>query len=125
MADLDDYKSFDANLLRLKIDGNVYEVPEVGIRTGILLQRAIDGDADAIAELNVTPEAFYRRLLGSAYDRMLEADVPRGSVERAAVAALADFRHGRVAAEIAWKRGQDPEALAAVMAATARILQTR
>lgn len=120
---LRDYRDFDAGLLRLPIGGREYIIPEVTLSTGVLLRRAIEGDADAVAELDAGT-TLYERVLGDAYALMKANDVPEGALERAVVTALADFRHGRVAAEMAWETGQDPEALAAALAATQRILST-
>jgi hypothetical protein len=118
-----DFDSFELEFLRLPIGGRVYVIRPVGIRTGGLLRRAADGDAAALAELD-TGEAYYRAILGPAYDQMLADDVPAASVDRAAITALADFTQGRAAALVAWKTGQDPKVLAAAMAYTEAIATT-
>lgn len=114
------WEDFDANLLRIPINGKVYTIPAVGIRTGALLNGALGEDEAAQAALS-SPEAWYRAVLGSAYDEMLADDCPAPAVDRAALCAATDFRHGRVAALMAWEAGQSPEALAAIMAATNQI----
>lgn len=124
MAELPDYDEFDSGLLVLPIAGKRYTIPAVGCSTGALLLRAIEGDEAAFAVLN-EGDVMYRRVLGAAYEQMLADDVPAPAVDRALAAALADFRHGRVAAEVAWRTGQDPKALALVMEASAAILSTR
>ena len=118
----DDLRDFDelANLLVVPIGGKRYAIPAVGARSAALLRRVAANDQAAVDQLT-EPEAWYRALLGSAYDAMLADDCPEPAVDRAALAALADFHHGRVAALMAWEAGQTPEALAVIVSATNRI----
>lgn len=57
-------------------------------------------------------------VLGAVFDQMVSGHVPSAAIARASWATLADFQLGRAAAEHAWESGLDPEALAAVLAAT-------
>lgn len=118
----DNLRDFDeiANPLRIPIGGKVYTIPAIGARSAAQLRAAARNEpaaVDALAE----PEAFYRALLGSAYEEMLADDAPENAVDRAAFAAMADFQHGRVAALMAWEAGQTPEALAVILTATERL----
>lgn len=105
---------------QVAIGGKSYTIPPVGIRVGVVLTRAASSDpavkAAALAELSDT-ETWYRAILGPAYDEMYADDVSAAAVARAAFAALTRFNLGTEQAEVAWRVGQDPEALAAALAA--------
>ncbi len=118
----DNLRDFDelANPLVLPIGGKRYTIPAVGVRTAALLRRVAANDEAALAELS-DPEKWYRALLGSAYDEMLADDCPEPAVDRAALAAMADWQHGRIGAMEAWEAGNTPEALRVIVAATNRI----
>lgn len=108
--------------LVLPINGKPYTIPPVGLRDGIKLTAALSGEADAPT---IKDDEFNRILLGTAYDELLEDNVPAGSVVRAALVALADFQKGRATAEILWETGADPKALTAWMEANSNREQRR
>lgn len=112
-----DYTDFAASTtdLVLPYNGKPYRIPPVGIKTASILHGVSIGDADTPKDW--TGEEFYRRLLGSAYDEMLEDDVPVPFVQRAATTQWTDVVRGRASALAMWELGDDPEAWAAVMAA--------
>lgn len=125
MADLmRDWRDIHVPLV-LPINGKQYRIPPVDVETGALIRLGADDDpAVSVPAIELLNTDFYRRMLGGVYDEMNTDRVPLAAVDRAAVTALTDHQHGRVAAVAMWETGADPEALAAVMAATQRILST-
>lgn len=111
--------------LVLPINGTEYRVPPVSIETGALLKWSASDDPEVAADAKDrlgTDEEFYARILGSVYEQMIADDVPQLALDRAVATAVTDHQFGRVAAEMMWKSGGDPEALAAVLAATKAIV---
>ncbi len=123
----DGFTDFNENTsppLTVPINSKLYVIPPVGIRTALVLLKAIDGDEAAVAQFS-TGDAWYRMLLGSAYQQMQDDNCDEKAVDRAALTALVDFKHGRVAAQICWKTGSDPEALGRFLAASQAIAMSR
>jgi hypothetical protein len=118
-----DFNEFSNGFLKLPINGRTYTIYPVGIRTGALLRRAAEQDAEALAELDAG-EKFYRAVLGATYDELYADDVPEPAVDRAALTAMADFTQGRIAALKVWETGHSPKALAALVEAAAQIMLT-
>lgn len=123
LSQFSDFDDFATPPLVLPIRGKKYTVPPMGIKTGLILLRAVDHDPEAEALLSVG-EALFRAVLGTTYDEMLADDVPMEAVDRAAITAMVDFKHGRTAAFICWRTGQDPEALGRFIAASQAIAMT-
>lgn len=122
MLKADNLRDFDelANPLVVPIGGKRYTIPPVGARTAQLLRRIAADDQAAIDALT-DPADYYRAILGVAYDEMVADNCPEPAVDRAALAALADFQQGRLGALRAWEAGATVEGMAAVVAATNRI----
>ena len=112
------YEDFAQEPLAFPINGKTYTLAPVGFREGIKLQRVLAGEDDS---LNDAPaEEAWRLVLGPAYDEMVADNVPMEALSRAGLAALADFRYGREAAERTWESGLDPKALEAALEAAAQ-----
>jgi hypothetical protein len=109
------FEDFGPEPLAFPIGGKTYTAPLVGMREGIRLQEAIEGRSTDLE--NEPPEVLWRLVLGPVWDEMLTDNVPVEAASRAALAALADFQHGRAVAERVWESGIDPESLAAATAA--------
>lgn len=116
-----DWNEFAGPPLTLPINGKLYKIPPVGIKTALILLHAVDNQPEAIRVLT-QGDAFYRAVLGSAYDELQADDVDEKAVDRAALTALVDFKHGRMAALVCWRTGSDPEALGRFVAASRAIV---
>lgn len=57
-------------------------------------------------------EDLQKKMLGNAYDQMVEDDVPFMAIKIAGMTAYHDFLYGREAAEAFWNSGGDPKAVA-------------
>lgn len=112
------YEEFAAEPLAFPIAGKTYTVGPVGFREGIKLQRVLVGEDDSLDD--APAEEAWRLVLGPVYDEMVADNVPIEALSRAGLAALADFRFGREAAERTWESGLDPKALEAAVAAAAK-----
>lgn len=101
--------------LILPILGKKYTIPPIGWAEGVQLSRFQEAVAAGENPEPVSNEKFLTMVLGDAYDRMTEDNVPQGAVMRAAMTALADFERGREVAEIMWETGGDPKAVEATV----------
>jgi hypothetical protein len=111
------YEEFAQAPLAFPIGGKVYTVPALGLQESIRLERLLSGD-EKFPD-GAPAEDLWKIVLGPVWDQMVEDNVPSPAAARAGMAALTDFRLGRDAAEAAWEAGDNPEALAAAMAAKA------
>lgn len=118
-----DFESFDDPPIRLPYKGKVYELAPVDAQFATWLIAARSGAKTPLAKMS--DEAQIRRLLGPAYDLMLKDRVPQKFLLRAELVAItevvADASNpgmGRKAAESVWRTGVDPEAVAALVAAS-------
>lgn len=109
--------------LDLPIRGKTYRVESVDAKTGIWCQRIVTVAGAAQAGIDLTDaevaslhldddeeQDFNRRLLGAAYDEMLEDKVPWDFVKLAARVVFTWTVRDREAAEELWARGGRPEA---------------
>ena len=95
-----------ADFLVLPIAGKQYKVPGIGIADAQRFDAVFAGESDE----EIPDEEFFRMFLGAVFDEMVSDGVPYPAMRRAAMAALADHRHGRVVAEIMWATGgEQPE----------------
>lgn len=101
-ADFDDL--FDP--LVLPIGGKKYTIPPMSFAAGARIN-GLFGDAPE----KLSDEDYFRLLLGPVFDEMVADGVPAKAINRAGMAALADFRETRSVAEATWATGGDPKAL--------------
>jgi hypothetical protein len=101
-----------ADPLILPIHGKDYTIPPVGMADGIKFAALLK---DGATDTDIDDDGWMRAVLGTAYDVMLEDDVPFPAVARAAAAAMADFTAGRAMAEVMWATGGDPKAVEAYL----------
>lgn len=99
-----DYSEF-ADPLRLPVNGKTYEIPPIGIATGLRIT------AQTEQKTPLTNEEFRRLLLGDVYDELLADNIPGPAFSRIVLTALAEFQYGRSVAEITWETGGNPKAL--------------
>ena len=109
------WEDFAQEPLAFPIGRKVYTVPPIGLVEAIKLEQVLSGDDKSLE--GAPAEDLWRLVLGPVWDQMVKDNVPSEAAARAGMAALADFRMGRDAAEAAWEAGDNPEALAAAMAA--------
>lgn len=102
--------------LKVPIRGKLYGIPPIDAATGARLKLASEGRPDARLK-KLSLDGQYRLILGTAYDEMKADGVLNGPIEQAFMAAMADFREGREAAERVWEAAADPEFRAALIAA--------
>lgn len=112
-----DYSEFAKPPIVLPVNGKTYTLPPIGAQLGILLLSAINGDRHATQTLG-TSMSLWRQVLGPVYDEMLADNVPLDVVARAGFTAMADFQYDRATAERVWESELNPEAAAALAAAT-------
>lgn len=116
----DDYEEF-AEPLRLPVRGKTYTIPEATLSKARIMHQFMANPDKIPKDLN-TDEKFSRFILTDAvYDELIADDVPVPALTRMVSVVSIDVVQGRVAALAAWKVGRSPEALAAVMAAAARL----
>lgn len=97
------YEEVAPERMVLPIRGKDYPLPDVGITDGA----RIDAGED------IPDEELFLILLGDSLAEMRADNVPAEAFNRAFMAALADTRVGRVAAEVVWETGAVPERVAA------------
>lgn len=112
------FEELSLDPLIFPIGGKEYRAKLIGVQDGLRLQAAIEGTDDSLNDQ--PPEVLWRMVVGEAWDEMLADNVPLEAMNRAGLAALADFRYGRAEAERVWEVGVSPEALAALAAAPNR-----
>jgi len=112
-----DFSEFAEKPLVFPINGKKYEVPPVGIETGLILSGAILGTDKTMSKQS--PEELWKLLLGPVWDEMIADGVPLHAATRVGMTALADFTYNREAALFTWEVGEDPKALADYMQAQA------
>lgn len=98
--------------LILPIRGKKYTLPAVSFDDGVRVRAALDGRPDP----TLTDERLHEILLGAAEQEMVADGVSSEFRGRAYMTAMSDFLHGRFAAEVMWKTGGDPKAIAALTA---------
>lgn len=96
--------------LALPIGGKTYTIPPVSARLGLTMQT----DIEALASWDGV--RMYQEFLGETYDEMMADGVALGALDRAFLAALADYQVGRDRAEMVWEQGADPDFLERVRA---------
>jgi hypothetical protein len=111
------YEEFAQEPLTFPIGGKLYITPPLGFLDGLRLQRVIAGEDHSLDDKPA--EEVWRLILGPTWDEMVADNVPLEAMNRAGMAALADFQFGRTIAETVWESGVDPEALAAAATAAA------
>lgn len=107
------WESFNDDRIALPFNGKVYVLPQMPAKVAMWF-RAMQANAKAKTPLSkMTDVEQARAILGGAYDEMVADDVPDLMVARAVQVAIADWRLGRVTAEIVWRDGvADPKAVA-------------
>jgi hypothetical protein len=109
--------------LVLPVNGVKYSIPPVSMAAGLKFTRVTAEGSDPTETMS--DEEFYGAFLGGTYELMVADGVPAAAVNRAALAALADFQRGREVAEIVWTTGADPKALTAYVAKSQNRAQRR
>lgn len=112
---LKDYEEFSAGPLVFPIGGKDYVAPAVGIDDGMVLLGVLDGTDKSLSKLK--SNELFKLVLRETWEEMRDDGVPIEAAFRAGMAALADFREGRLAAQAIWESGINPESLAAWTAA--------
>lgn len=93
----------------LPIRGKEYTIPPISLEAGLTMSAIAEGEKS-----NLTDDEFNRLVLGSAYDEMRADAVSEDVILRAVLTAWAEYKYGRVAAELIWKTGGDPKAIEAL-----------
>lgn len=109
MAKFDDFDAVYEPLV-LPVKGKEYTIPPVEAAEGIRFTTAASGEdgADFFSDADME-----RMLLGpDLKQHLLDDGVSDAAIKRILLTALADFQGGRAAAEIMWKTGGDPKAMA-------------
>ncbi len=118
---LKEFEEFLEEPLVLPIGGKHYTIPPVGAQEGVLLSALFESTrTGATTDLDDDSEVtLYKRVLGPAFDQLLEDNVPTPALVLAGKTALILFLHGRTVAEKFWNAGGNPagEARAAKKAA--------
>lgn len=104
MPVFEEYEQFSEALV-LTIQGHEYEIPVVGIATGLEYKTTKK-------VISSSPE-FQQDFLGAAYDEMIANNVPMAAVARAALTAYCYFDQGPAVAKVMWATGGDPKAIEA------------
>lgn len=105
------YEEVSPEPLSFQIRGNTYTLPEVGVTDGARIEAGED----------IADEDLLLMLLGDARDQMRADNVPAEAFSRAFMAALADTRVSRAAAELVWETGAVPERIAATVTAASQL----
>ncbi|GAA0426583.1 DUF7426 family protein [Leifsonia naganoensis] len=102
-----DYAEFLEPLV-LPIRGKKYTIPPISLEAGLTMSTIAEG-----GKSNLTDDEFNRLVLGATYEEMRADAVSEDAILRAVLTAWAEYKSGRVAAELIWKTGGDPKALQA------------
>lgn len=134
MRDFEDFEQvLTGGGLELPVRGTVYVVEPCSAENGIYLTRLFGDMERASRGISITTEGFtdeqeselMRRILGAAYDDMLEDGVPWPAVRHAMAAAWVYQVHGTESARAVWNSGGDPKALASARAEREREKENR
>jgi hypothetical protein len=106
------YEEFAKEPLQFPIAGKTYTVPPLGAQNGLQLVRWMTGD-----DTDAPARSLFQVALGTAFDQMVDDNVPLEALARAGYAAIVDWQQDRDAAVKVWEGGIPPEAQAALMAA--------
>lgn len=102
-----------ADPLVFTIRGKAYEVPELGYRDMLTIQKIRAGQPSELDGMDAAES--WRLVMGPAWDAMVADNVPGEAIARAGLATLAFFEAGRDAAEAIWENGIDPKAVLAAL----------
>lgn len=109
------FKAFEelTDPLVLPIGGKEYTIAPLGAADGIRFTLASDPkvEPEDVPGGIPTDDEVNRMFLGAAYDQMIADNIPGPALTRAVMAAMADHKAGRVAAQILWETGGDPKAV--------------
>ena len=112
--------------LPLPVGDVTYEVQPIGYEDGLTLMSVGDGKSDVITD-DSPDEVLYRLCMGDTWQQMLDAKCPYPVMVRAGLASIQyqgallnglDTEAAIAIAEPTWESSIDPEALAALAAAT-------